>query len=262
MKEGLRHAVLTEPPLAFDADRLVTTARKQTARRRAMIGATLTTVAIAASAVAVTSAMPSGATDSVAPAKPRPKEPVPIIGTKPVRQQNGWPPAGTMPRGYNEADLYTIAERLRPVLKRAFERAGATNVEVSPLSKETYDSGKDVQHMLQGFVGLTKDDHRYEVRKAASDQNAGPQFILGSPGVEGPSGPCVKGGLGCKRIERPDGVVTVDTITESGPAMSHVVHYRNDGVVVQLSLYAGAEAPMPLTEEQVVAIVTSPELTM
>jgi hypothetical protein len=53
LREGLRVAVLDEPPLAIDPDALMARAHRETARRRALVGAGVATTAVAVAAVAV-----------------------------------------------------------------------------------------------------------------------------------------------------------------------------------------------------------------
>lgn len=53
LRDGLRVAVLDEPPLSFDPDALMERATRELARRRALVGAGVATTAVAVAAVAV-----------------------------------------------------------------------------------------------------------------------------------------------------------------------------------------------------------------
>ncbi len=86
-REGLRAAVAGEPALSFDPDRLITRARRESARRRSLVAAGVATTAVAVAAVAVPTIIGAprtigpagpGVDDPATPCAPVPKPTVPL----------------------------------------------------------------------------------------------------------------------------------------------------------------------------------------
>jgi hypothetical protein len=74
-REGLRAALAGEPALSFDPDRLITRARRESARRRSLVAAGVATTAVAVAAVAVPTII--GSPRAIGPAGPGADDPVP-----------------------------------------------------------------------------------------------------------------------------------------------------------------------------------------
>ncbi|RZS41395.1 hypothetical protein EV193_103718 [Herbihabitans rhizosphaerae] len=247
-----------EPALPFDADRLITKAHKETTRRRALVGAGVGVVAIAAGAVMVTgSGTPAGGGSiDVGSSSPTPPGLRPIGGGDGPRREpiKDWPPAGVRPKHYTAEQLRAISERTRAYFGTRLGTIvpGATQVSATSFGTNRVPYGQviDGQRHLIGFVDLTVDGRRYE---------HGLQVLLNGPGDPAQGLDCGMDRSTCTRIARPDGsFVTVER--EGG--MMFVTHYRNDGVQVRVCGYVKQHGTPPLTEGQAIAVATDPMLTM
>ncbi len=166
VRDGLRGAVAGEPPLDFDPDALVDTARKQV-RRRALLSVGVATVAVVAAAVAVPLAL-SGAGEGgggvtvadrpVATSQAEPTSPV-------VAPDLEWPPPGTVPVTYTAAELHGRANAMRVYLVQVLPTLlpNATDIEVGLFGGEAEGSVADDQNYLNAFATFTLDGARFGI---------------------------------------------------------------------------------------------------
>ncbi|GAB1513651.1 hypothetical protein [Actinophytocola sp. KF-1] len=259
VRDGLRDAVAGEPPLVFDPDELVATARRQTKRRRALVSVGVATTVVAVAAVAVPFALGiprgnDGVTVGSAPATT-------TTTTTAQPRDIEWPPPGVEPAQYTAEQLSGRGKAMRAHLTTRFAAVvpEATAVEVQPFGGEAAGSVSDGQTYLNAFTRFTLHGVPYAVDVQAIAPGAAPS----------PEEQCGER-RACEVEELPDGswlLITDDSQGES--RIASAIHYRDDGAVVRATGYnydptgqtAARYAPaVPLTIEQLTALATDPEL--
>lgn len=252
VREGLRAAVADEPPLVFDPDAVVDTARKAT-RRRALVAVGVATAAIAVAAVAVPT-LNRGTNDGTAPVA---SQPTTVATSTPPT----WPPPGITPAHYTAAQLRARGEEMGRHLQGAVPAAlpAASAIEVGEFGGEATGDFSDGQNYVNAPVTFTFDGARYSL------------FVTAwAPGVTDPS-PETVCGQDCQDLGYRDGgpaVVKTESYDNGGTIMT-AYHFRTNGGVVQIAAYnydmSGTTAPVympsiPVTVDQLVALATDPEL--
>ena len=267
VRDGLRGAVAGEPPLVFDPDELVETARRQTKRRRALVsvGVATTVVAVAAVAVPFALGIPRGdggvavgsrpVTSSTTPTVTEPEDTV----TEP--EDIEWPRPDIVPAHYTAEQLTQRGKEMQAHLSTTFATVvpGVAGVEVQPFGGESAGSVSDGQTYLNAFTRFTLAGTPYavDVQAIAPGAAPAPDEQCGAPGA-------------CEVQDLPDGswLLIMDESHDQARIAS-VIHYRNDGGVVRATGYnydptspvAARYAPaVPVTIEQLTALATDPEL--
>jgi hypothetical protein len=265
VRDGLRDAVAAEPPLVFDPDELMETARRQTKRRRALVsvGVATTVVAVAAVAVPFALGIPRG-DDGVAVGSSQPVTTTTTTTTTVAQPEDiEWPRPGIKPEHYTEAELTQRGKAMRAHLATTFAAVvpEATGVEVQPFGGEAAGSVADGQTYLNAFTRFTVGGVPYavDVQAIAPGAAPSPEEQCGEPGA-------------CEVEELPDGSWLLFTDESQGQMrIASVIHYRNTGAVVRATGYnydptsrtAVDYAPaIPVTIEQLTALAIDPELRL
>lgn len=258
VREGLHGAVAGEPPLDFDPDALVTTARREVRRRRALVSASLATAAIAVAAVAVPVALGiSRDQGGVAPAE-RP----PATSVEPSRP-TPWPPASTRSQVYTAAELHQRGDQMRARLKVRLAEIvpDATEVLVQPFGGEALGDVDDGQNYLNTFAGYTLDGVRFAIGVNVFAPGAHPQ---------GPAELCEPDPDSCAFLGG-QRLVVDQSAGQADPTLRllSVYDFRPDGSVVSVVGYnydpTGAPLPddappMPVTAEQLAELAVDPAI--
>ncbi len=265
VRDGLRGAVATEPPLVFDPDELMETARRQTKRRRALVsvGVATTVVAVAAVAVPFALGIPRGGDGVVVGSPPVTSTTTTLATTTPTMpgpEDVEWPPPGIEPAHYTAAELAQRGKEMQAHLATAFASVApeATGVEVQQFGGESEGAVSDGQTYLNAFTRFTVRGTPYavDIQAVAPGAAMSPEERCGEPGA-------------CEVQELPDGSWLLITDESQGQArIASVLHYRNTGAVVRATGYnydptstkVTYARAVPLTIEQLTALATDPEL--
>jgi hypothetical protein len=235
VRDGLREAVSGEPPLDFNPDALVDTARKQV-RRRALLSVGVATVAVVAAAVAVPLALSgAGAGESggvrVADQPTAPGQVAPASPTSPVAglADIEWPPPGTEPVTYTATELQGRANEMRVHLVAVLPTLlpGATDVEVGLFGGEAEGSVADDQNYLNAFASFTLDGARYGL---AVNVHA-PGMSSESPAELCDRSTCLDGGA----VDDGHVVINSEDLEEARIVSAH--HFRDSGTTVVVNGY-------------------------
>lgn len=249
VRDGLRDAVVGEPPLDFDPDALVTTARQQVRRRRALLAAGVATVAVVAAAVAIPAALGRDGTRVAAP---------PASTT--TRSVTKSPSA--LPGHYTVADLRQRGQEMRAHLREVVPVVlpAASEFEYGEFGGEAAGEFYEGQTSVNAPVSFTIDHARYSLVVTVWTPDA--------PSMT-PDEVCA-GGTGCKRLPDHDGdPVVLRTEDYGDQTISTLYHFRKDGGVVQVGAYnydmasSGSQRYMstiPVTLEQLTTLATDPDL--
>lgn len=263
MRDGLRGAVAAEPPLVFDPDELMATARRQAARRRALVSVGVATMLVAVAAVAVPLALgiPRGHDGVAVGGPPVTSVTTTTTPTMPGPEDIEWPRPGVEPAHYTAAELVQRGKRMQAHLSATFALVvpEATDVEVRPFGGESEGSVADGRTYLNAFTRFTVRGTSYavDIQAIAPGAARSPEEQCGEPGA-------------CEVQELPDGswlLITDDSQDQA--RITSVIHYRDSGAVVRATGYnydptsrtAVRYAPaIPVTVEQLTALATDPGL--
>ncbi len=239
VRTGLLDAVADEPPLLFDPDELMATARGQV-RRRALVGVGLATVAVAVAAVAVPAAL---SRDTTLPAATQPRA------------------SSEQPERYSVADLRARARELREHLRATLPvtLSPAAKVVVGEFGGEAEGAFHAGMTSLNAVSTFSIDGARYSIMVTT--------WVPGT--AASPAEMCV---ANCHRLDNQSGGVLYQQTDDLGKAVIETVfHYRDTGAVVSVSAYnydmtstvpTTYHRSLPVTRAQLVAIATDPELAM
>jgi len=256
VRGGLRDAVGDEPPLNFDPDTLVATARQQVTRRRALVAAGLTTVAVAVAAVAVPFAL--GRTPTTPAAAPPTSAPATTTEVE-------WPPPGVKPVEYTIDELGARGGELRSVLVDRVPEVlpAATDFEFGKFGGEAEGQYYEGQTSVNTHVSFTVKGQRYSLYVAVT-----------APGAveDTPKTICAASGAHCRGVGEQDGGPLVAKTEDIGDAtLWTVYHFRSTGAQVLVTAYnydMASQVPptylptIPVTLDQLTALVTDPALTL
>jgi hypothetical protein len=266
--DGLRGIALAEPDLGFDPDDVADRGARRRRDRRVALGTGLTVTAVAVAAVAFAANLPSTA---------------PVAG--------GSPPPSTAVRP-DPHDLTTPAarntEHLEEVLARVLPKA--REIKVGKFDQQYRDAEGGEWAMMTAEV-MFRDDAgpAYFTLTVAGPQAAEAEPATCDPHAAPPAdAPRLPGGRGlrCKNVPQPDGSNVV--VEETGVITSvdlkqlrlnglDARHVRKDGSEVNIvndrlisvrvadeygTDDAGDRSRNPLTEQQLIALVTDPEFTV
>ena len=271
VRDGLRGAVAAEPPLVFDPDELMETARRQTKRRRALVSVGVATTVVAVAAVAMPFALGIPKGDGGVAVGGRPVTSTTTPTTTPTAPAIGlttadpgdieWPPPGIEPAHHTAAELRQRGKAMQAHLTTTFASVvpEASGVEVAPFGGESAGSVSEGQTYLNAFTRFTLAGTPYAVDVQAVAPGAGPS----------PEEQCGERN-DCEVQELPDGSwLLITDESEDRMRIASVVHFRNTGAVVRATGYnydptsqtTVQYAPaVPVTIEQLTALATDPEL--
>ena len=252
VRVGLLDAVADEPPLRFDPDELMATARGQV-RRRALVAAGLATVAVAVAAVAVPAALVGD------PATTVPAAAQPTTSPRPSTEQ--WPPPGVGPTRYPVDHLRERARELREHLRRTLPATlpAASGIGVGKFGGEAEGDLHDGQTSLNAATTFVIDGATYSI-----------MVTTWAPGTSAsPAKICT---ANCHRLDDESGGAVYQQTHDMGKGMVEtVLHFRDTGAVVSVAAYnydmTSTTPPtyhpsLPLTRAQLVTIATDPELAL
>ncbi|MBB4906517.1 hypothetical protein [Actinophytocola algeriensis] len=263
VRSGLRDAVADEPPLHFDPDELVATARSQV-RRRALVAAGLATVAIAVAAVAVP-AMVGRDGSGTTPVADRPASstpsPSPSTSAVPSPRPDQWPPPGVEPVTRTVDELRQrgkeMGEHLRGSLPATLP--SATDFVHGEFGGEAEGEYYPEQTSINAAISFTIDGRRYSIVVTS--------WLPGSTGS--PAETCV---ANCHRLpDQAAGALYDQTEDYDQGVIETVFHFRDTGAMVSVAAYnydmtSGAmptyHQSLPVSLDQLVAIATDPELEL
>jgi hypothetical protein len=263
VREGLRDAVAGEPPLHFDPDALVATARRETRRRRALVSASLATVTVAVAAVAVPVML--GISRDQGDLGPGERPASSSAGSSATSPSDTPSRSGTG-REYSAAELQRRGEVMRVELEARFLTAvpKAVDVATQPFGGEAAGEVEDGQDYLTTFLTYTLHGKRYGLGINLFARGAYP---------DDPDQLCVPDPDRCQRLDSdPDRLLAV--WQDAGPGnralrMVTVYHFRTDGSVVSVVGYnydpTGAPlpskaVPIPVAVEQLAKLAANPAL--
>ncbi len=227
VRDGLREAVAGEPPLDFDPDALVDTAR-QRVRRRALLSVGVATVAVVAAAVVVPLTLNDGGGVTAADQPTATGQADPATPSQ-SPQEFEWPPPGTEPVNYTADELQGRANEMRSSLQELLPTLmpDATDFEVRPFGGEAEGAVFDDQNYLNAFATFTVDGARYGIAVNVYAPGQNDQ----SPAEVCATGTCIQQGAA------DDGyVVTTAEDTGEGKIVS-AHHFRDSGGTVFVSGY-------------------------
>jgi hypothetical protein len=282
--DGLRGLVLAEPPLGFAPDEVANRAARRQRDRRVAIGTgvAVTTVAVAAVAFAVNVTSTGGGAAGAGPTESR--------------------PAGSSTAQRPAHDLTAQSTRNRQHLRQVLGGVlpDATEIKVADFD-QNYPEAADAWTMLTTEVTFRDDaGPAYFTLTVAGPQAAGDFEPLASrcdPHPVDDNGkplevPTLPNGqpLRCKKLPQPDGsTVVVEETGEAAPGKGgdlevvrvaglDAMHYRTDGSTVNIvnddlvsvrtaeeygeKNRAGTRPRIPLTEQQLIALVTDPAFNL
>lgn len=166
VRDGFREAVAGEPPLDFDPDALVDTARQQV-RRRALLSVGIATVAVVAAAVVVPLTLTGGGEGGGVPVADRPSATSQGDPGTPTKspQEIEWPPPGIEPVTYTRDELQGRANEMRTHLQEVLPTVlpEATDIDVGLFGGEAEGAVADDQNYLNAFATFTVDGARYGI---------------------------------------------------------------------------------------------------
>ncbi|MFI7676986.1 hypothetical protein [Actinophytocola sp. NPDC049390] len=247
VRDGLLNAVADEPPLRFDPDELMATARGQV-RRRALVAVGLATVAVAVAAVAVPIALGRDSTTTV-PAATRPGPAGPSSDQRP------------QPTRYTVDDLRERGRELRVHLSRSLPAAlpSATKIIVGEFGGEATGDFYPGQTSINATITFSIKGARYSIMVTTWVPDAAPA----------PADMCV---ANCHRLDdQAGGAVFQQTHDMDKGVVETVFHYRDTGAVVSVAAYnydmTSTVPPvyhpsLPVTRDALLAIATDPELAL
>lgn len=260
VRDGLLDAVANEPPLHFDPDELVATARRQV-RRRALVAAGLATVAVAVAAVAVPAALGRGPVTTPVADRPTSTTHAPSPSTVPSTRPDQWPPPGVEP-AYRTVDELRrrgqeMTEHLRGSLPATLR--SATDFAYGKFGGEAEDAFYPEQTSINAAITFTIDGRRYSIVVTS--------WLAGTAGS--PAETCV---ANCQRLDDQAGGALYQQTDDLGAGVIETVfHFRDTGAMVSVAAYnydmTGVAPPiyhpsLPVPREQLVAIATDPELEL
>lgn len=269
VRAGLLDAVANEPPLHFDPDELIATARRQV-RRRALVAAGLATVAVAVAAIAVPAALGRGSgttpvadqpTSSTQPAthtsSPAPSEPP----SQPPSRPDRWPPPGVEPGYRTTEQLRQRGQEMTEHLSGSLPATlpSATDFAYGEFGGEAEGEFYPEQTSINATITFTIDGARYSIVVTS--------WIPGTSAS--PAETCV---ANCRRLDDQAGGALYEQTDELGRGVIETVfHFRDSGAMVSVAAYnydmTSSVPPvyhpsLPLTPDQLVAIATDPELEL
>lgn len=253
VRGGLLDAVADEPPLHFDPDELVASARRQV-RRRALVAAGVATVAVMAVAVAVPIALSPGS-GGTTPVADQPTKSTPSPTSAP------WPPSGVEPRHFTPDELRQrgteMSEHLRGALPATLP--SASDFTFGEFGGEASGDFYEGQTSINAAFSFTIDGGRYSIVITSWAQGT-----AGSPAAT-----CV---ANCHRLDdQADGAAYEQSEELDEGFIETIYHYRDNGAMVSVAAYnydmAGKTPPtylpsIPMTRDQLVALATDPELEL
>lgn len=249
VRSGLQEAVAGEPPLDFDPDALVATARHQAKRRRALIAAGVATVAVVAAAVTVPVALGRGGTQVAQPPPPT--------------TSSAWPPADVQPGYYTADDLRRRSQRMAAHLADVVPEVlpAGSEFDYGEFGGEAAGEFADGQDYVGAPITFTVDGARYSLFVTV--------WAPGTPSLS-PGTVCTDGGADCKQYDvRDGGPIMVKTEDLGDQTISTMYHFRTSGTVVQVAAYnydmTARSAPkymptIPVTLDQLTRLATDPDL--
>lgn len=229
LRDGLALAVAHEPPLSFDPDDVVVRARRETARRRALVGVGTATAAVAIAAVAVPLALhpntrataPAAAVRLSTTAKP-----------SPTTTTRTWPPAGVRTPSFDQSALTQKSAAWTTEVEAFVHHTlpSATALSVQPWGGEQSGSIQAGQGYLDTFAPFTVNGGRTALAvqvEAPGDDTTRPDKLCAE-----------ESGSHCQIGWQGDQLIVVDPLAMQGGAqMVTVRDYRPDGSVVFATAY-------------------------
>lgn len=256
VRGGLRDAVADEPPLDFDPDELVATARHQITRRRSLIAAGVATVAVVAAAVAVPVVLGRVTTYQAA------DQPTTAAATtKPSPTPGQWPPPDVQTPSYTADDLRGRGQQMKGHLETAAPAllTQASAFEFNEFGGEATDDFYEGQDSINAEFSFVVDNSRYSVFVTVwAPGSANDLLDTVCPSSDS-----------CQRLGAQDGgqLVATTEAVDTERTISTVYHFRKSGGVVQIAAYnydmstdAPAMPTIPVTVDQQKALATDPEL--
>jgi hypothetical protein len=245
LREGLRSAVADEPPLAFDADRLVERAERGLRRRRSLVAAGAATFLVVAAAVSVplTLGARPGLVPAAAPGITVTSTGTAATSTGPVTTPPGptptgdrhipWPPTGTTAVDYSAGQLAADAGRLTEHLVKTFPAVapGARKVVVGPWGAESAVPVGTQRRELSSTVRFLRGDAESTIIVEVDGPGTDDRFT--------PESVCTQGSTTCQAKPGPAGgeVVVVAYADGDGRLTQAVYDFRTDGTLVFATAY-------------------------
>jgi hypothetical protein len=258
VRDGLRDAVANEPPLRFDPDELVATARRQV-RRRALVAAGLATVAVAVAAVAVPAALGRGS-GGTTPVADRPTS-SPHAPTGSATRPDQWPPPGVEPGSRTIDELRQRGKEMTQHLSGSLPAIlpSATDFEYGEFGGEAEGEFYPEQTSINAAITFTIDGRRYSIVITSS-----------LPGTTtSPAETCVGN---CHRLpDQAAGALYDQTEDYDKGVIETVFHFRDTGAMVSVAAYnydmtssamPTYHASLPVSLDQLVAIATDADLEL
>jgi hypothetical protein len=154
LRDGLSLAVANEPPLSFDPDAVVVRAKRESARRRALVGVGAATAAVAVAAVAVPLALHGNNTSGVATAASAKLSTAPQA---PPATSPAWPPANVRPPSLTQTELTQKSNAWTTEIKTFVAHAlpSATGLTVQPWGGESSGTISPGAGYLDTFAPFT-----------------------------------------------------------------------------------------------------------
>lgn len=258
VRGGLLDAVADEPPLSFDPDELVATARRQV-RRRALVAAGFATVAVVAVAVAVPIALSRAPGTTQVADRPTSVSSPSVASPSPSTEQ--WPPPNVEIRDYTPGDLRQRGEEMTGHLRGTLPATlpSASDFTYGEFGGEAAGDFYEGQTSINAPVTFTIDGDRYSLVITS--------WATGAAGP--PAKVCV---ANCHRLDdRAGGAVFQQTDDLGKGVIETVFHYRDNGAMVSVAAYnydmTSGTPPtyhpsLPLSREQLLTIATDPGLEL
>jgi hypothetical protein len=260
VRDGLLDAVANEPPLHFDPDELVATARRQV-RRRALVAAGLATVAVAVAAVAVPAALGRGSDTTPVADRPTSTTHSSSPSTAPPTRPVQWPPPGVEPASRTVDELrqrgQEMTEHLRDTLPAILR--SATDFRYGKFGGEAEDDFYPDQTSINAAITFAIDGKRYSIVITS--------WLPGT--ASSPAETCV---ANCHRLDDQAGGALYQETDDLGEGVIETVyHFRDTGEMVSVAAYnydmTGVSATtyhpsLPVSHQQLAAIATDPELEL
>jgi hypothetical protein len=263
VRGGLREAVADEPPLVFDPEALVVTARQQVKRRRALVSVGVATVAVAVAAVALPGVL--GRESTRVGTQPPPATAVTTTTTTPF----AWPPAGVTPAHYTPDELRIRGEQMAGHLQAAMPNVlpEASDFVFGEFGGEAAGNYYEGQTGVNASISFTIGGARYSI-----------VVTVWVPGSDNPSPTtlCEAGGnADCEKlgqIGQDGGPIFATTYTFGGGGIiTTAYHFRQTGTMVQIGAYNYDVAStgmttylpaVPVTLNQLTRLATDPDLAL
>lgn len=254
VRGGLRDAVADEPPLDFDPDALVASARQVT-RRRSLIAVGVATVAVAVAAVAIPVALGRGPTQMAA------DQPTTApTAASPTRIQ--WPPADVPPPNYTTDDLRRRGQQMKAHLERAAPAllTQASAFEFDEFGGEASGDFYEGQSSVNAEFSFAVDNNHYSIFVTVWAPGSANDLLDLT---------CAAGSDACQQLGEHDGgpIMARTENVDADHVITTVYHFRNDGGVVQIAAYnydmdtgVAATPTIPVTLDQQKALATDPDL--